>query len=61
MGGKINQTIPIKGQNTPWPDDSRNNPYMSETFDNFNERCNSTKPIDAHSKGIGGMALHAKK
>jgi len=30
-------------------------------IDNFNERSNSAKPIDAHSKGIGGMALHAKK
>jgi WD40 repeat protein len=62
MGGKYGEkTITVKGQNTPWPEDARANPYLSESFENFNERANSVKPIDAHSKGIGGMALHAKK
>lgn len=51
----------IKGQNTPWPEDARPNPYLSETFEGFNERMAAQKKIDAHSKGIGGMALHAKK
>lgn len=31
MGGKVgNQGITIKGQNTPWPEDARPNPYLSE-------------------------------
>lgn len=38
MGGKIDQNVQIKGQNTPWPEDARPNPYLSETFENFNER-----------------------
>ena len=51
----------MKGQNTPWPEDARYNRYMSENYENFNERLQCQKKIDAHSKGIGGMALHAKK
>ena len=51
----------VKGANTPWPDDARPNPYLTEEFKMFNERANCTKKIDAHSKGIGGMCLHAKK
>ena len=50
--------------NTPWPVlDARPNPYLSEEFvcDNFNERASCSKKLDCHSKGIGGMCLHAKK
>ena len=61
MGGKVDQSINVKGQNTPWPDDARPNPFLQETFEVFNERVTAQKKIEAHSKGIGGMALHAKK
>ena len=61
MGGKTAENEPVFGQNTPWPADARTNPYLSMTFDNFNERCQVVKKIDAHSKGIGGMALHSRK
>ena len=62
MGGKIDASVNVKGQNTPWPDDARPNPFLSEQFEVFNERVPVNKKIDdAHSKGIGGMALHAKK
>lgn len=63
MGGRAEQTIQVKGQNTPWPEDARQNPYLAivEGFDGFNERASSQKKIEAHSRGIGGMALHAKK
>lgn len=39
MGGKTDYQNIIKGQNTPWPADARPNPYLSEEFDQFNERC----------------------
>ena len=62
LGGRVDgKTINMKGMNTPWPEDARPNPYLSETFDNFNDRMQGQKPIEAHSRGIGGMALHAKK
>ena len=39
MGGRDGQKqMQIKGQNTPWPEDARPNPYLSETFENFNDR-----------------------
>jgi hypothetical protein len=60
-GGRAEKAITVKGMNTPWPEDARPNPYLSETFDGFNERMQGQKPIEAHSRGIGGMALHAKK
>jgi len=40
MGGKQDTMTRIKGQNTPWPADARPNPYLSEDFETFNERCN---------------------
>ena len=61
MGGRTEKQATMKGQNTPWPEDARPNPYLSETFDNFNDRMQGSKPIEAHYRGIGGMALHAKK
>ena len=33
MGGKIDQQITVKGQNTPWPEDARHNPYLAENFE----------------------------
>lgn len=30
MGGKQDSNIQIKGKNTPWPEDARPNPYLSE-------------------------------
>jgi|TARA_B110000503_G_C6879768_1_gene302178 hypothetical protein len=38
MGGRTEKMATMKGQNTPWPEDARPNPYLSENFDNFNER-----------------------
>ena len=38
LGGKQDNSVRIKGQNTPWPEDARPNPYLSEEFDAFNER-----------------------
>ena len=61
QGGKVDTGNAIKGQNTPWPDEFRPNPYLNETHEVWNERSNCQKKVDAHSKGIGGMALHAKK
>jgi hypothetical protein len=61
MGGKMDSQIQVKGKNTPWPEDARPNPYLSEQFEQFNERLNCNKKIDAHTKAVGGMTLHAKK
>jgi len=39
MGGRGNENkMQMKGMNTPWPEDARPNPYLSEQFENFNER-----------------------
>ena len=39
MGGRgAQRQMQVKGMNTPWPEDARPNPYLSETFENFNER-----------------------
>lgn len=38
MGGRSEKPTTMKGMNTPWPDDARPNPYLSEQFDGFNER-----------------------
>jgi hypothetical protein len=61
MGGKTERVVQIKGQNTAWPEDARPNPYLTESFDNLNDRMSCAKKIEAHSRGVGGMALHAKK
>jgi len=34
---------------------------LQETFDAYNDRASCAKKVDAHPRGIGGMALHAKK
>lgn len=54
----------VKGQKTPWPEDARPNHYLAKPppyEENFNDRMAMQKKLEAHSKGIGGMALHAKK
>ena len=67
IGGRAEMTMPVKGQNTPWPQDARPNPYLSQSFDPFNERMSNVKKVPdgfdqgVEAKGIGGMALHAKK
>jgi len=38
MGGRAERTIQVKGQNTPWPEDARPNPYLSETFEAINDK-----------------------
>ena len=60
-GGKTDTGLQLKGQNTPWPEDARPNPMLTESYDTWNERSACGKKVDAHTKGIGGMALHAKK
>jgi hypothetical protein len=40
MGGRAEKEMTAKGMNTPWPEDARPNPYLSEVFENFNERMN---------------------
>ena len=61
MGGRTQAAVQVKGQNTPWPEDARMNPYLSETFEVINDKLSCQKPFTAHTKAIGGMALHAKK
>lgn len=39
QGGKVDNMI-VKGANTPWPEDARPNPYLTEEFKLFNERAN---------------------
>jgi regulator of replication initiation timing len=40
MGGRLEQHTQVKGQNTPWPEDARDNPYLREKFETpFNERA----------------------
>ena len=38
MGGRAERTITVKGNNTPWPEDARPNPYLSETFEAINDK-----------------------
>lgn len=52
---------PVKGKNTPYPEDARPNPFLARTYEDLNPRVAFTKKIDAHSKGIGGFALHMRK
>ena len=46
---------------TPFPDDARPNPFLSREYENLNSKLNNTSKIDAHTRGIGGMALHMRK
>lgn len=60
MRGDLKKS-PVKGQNTPYPDDARPNPFLARSYEDFNQRALFNKKIDAHTKGIGGFALHMRK
>ncbi len=46
---------------TPFPEDARPNPFLSREYDALNARVVQNVRIDAHTRGIGGMALHMRK
>jgi hypothetical protein len=52
---------PVKGKNTPFPEDARPNPFLARTYEDINPKLIFQKKVDAHSKGIGGFALHLRK
>lgn len=52
---------PVKGKNTPYPEDARPNPFLARTYEDVNPKLMFQKKVDAHSKGIGGFALHLRK
>ena len=53
--------MPVKGKNTPYPDDARPNPFLSKEYENINQRAGVAKKIEASQQGIGGIALHMRK
>jgi WD40 repeat protein len=53
--------MPVKGKNTPYPEDARPNPFLSKEYDNINQRAGVAKKIEASQQGIGGIALHMRK
>jgi sperm-associated antigen 16 protein len=62
MGMKVNQSkSPVKGKNTPFPEDARPNPFLARNYEEMNPKLIFQKKIDAHSKGIGGFSLHMRK
>ena len=62
MAQRKRDASPVKGKNTPYPvDDARPNPWLSRTYEDANPRMSAVKKLDAHKKGIGGMALHLRK
>lgn len=46
---------------TPFPEDARPNPFLSREYDIINSRLVQNVRIEAHTRGIGGMALHMRK
>jgi len=52
---------PVKGKNTPFPDDARPNPFLARSYEDMNQKAVFVKKIEAHSKGIGGFSLHMRK
>jgi len=46
---------------TPYPEDARPNPFLSREYEPLPTRLSQHTKIDAHSRGIGGMALHMRK
>ena len=46
---------------TPYPEAARPNPFLSREYENLPTRLSQHTKIDAHSRGIGGMALHMRK
>jgi len=59
----FNQSTLGKGvaKNTRMPEDARPNPFLTQTYEPIPGRLNSTTQISAHTRGIGGMALHQRK
>lgn len=49
------------GENTPWPEDIRNNIYLMQNYPTFNMQPSNFKSMEAHDKPIGAMAVHVKK
>jgi len=39
---------PIKGRNTPYPEDARPNPFLAHSYEPINGRLTNLKKIDAH-------------
>lgn len=46
---------------TPFPEDARPNPFLSREYEPINVRMSNSSRLEAHTKGIGGMALHMRK
>jgi WD40 repeat protein len=46
---------------TPFPEDARPNPFLAQEYEALPGRMSAAKRIGAHSRGIGGMALHMRK
>lgn len=46
---------------TPYPEDARPNPFLSREYEPIHSRLQNMGRVEAHSKGIGGMALHMRK
>jgi WD40 repeat protein len=46
---------------TPYPEDARPNPFLAREYDPLPIRMSQHSKVDAHSRGIGGMALHMRK
>jgi len=48
-------------KNTRMPEDARPNPFLTQTYEPIANRLASINTIAAHTRGIGGMALHQRK
>ena len=45
-------------KNTRMPEDARPNPFLSQVYEPLPSRLTGAAQIPAHTRGIGGMALH---
>jgi len=50
-----------QGALTPFPEDARPNPFLSREYEALPMRLNQNQRIEAHTRAIGGMALHMRK
>jgi hypothetical protein len=50
-----------KSDKTPWPKDVRNNIYLLQSYSPMNSAPGIIKPMKAHDKPIGCMAVHMRK
>jgi len=48
-------------KNTPYPEDARPNPWLTQQYEPMPARLSSQKTVEAHNKAIGGMSLHQRK